>query len=316
MAARQSALREAGWGKTGRPVKFLILTKQRHICVFGLGEAGYLLASDLYKAGAVVSAYDPAKVATPDGVMRRAHPALAVRPADLILAVTPGADAKLALLQSLEAIRSDALYADLSSSSPHLKLELANFAEKRDLDFADVALMSMVPGNGLATPSLTAGPGAERYCDLVNGLGGRAETVDGGPGAAAARKLLRSVMMKGTAAVLVEAVRAGAVYDDLEWLWSNVEVELANADGDWMRRLITGSKVHARRRKSEMEAAASMLEDADVPSSMTRAVIASLDELQAGGELPELPRPDGEPHRPSPPRSAAERASEPGHGES
>lgn len=246
------------------------------------------MAADLLVAGAEVSAYDPAEVATPDGVQRFVHPSLAVRHADVVLGLTAGSDAPLALLQSLEAIGTESVYADLSTGSPQLKTELAGYAASRSIPFADVALMSMVPGNGLATPSLASGTGAEEYEGILNQLGGRVEFVDGPPGTAAAKKLLRSVMLKGTAAVLIEAVQAGAAFDDLDWLWSNLNREITGADEQWMRRLTTGSKTHARRRKAEMEAAATMLEDLDSPSVMTRATIASLGEL-IDGELPDLP---------------------------
>lgn len=271
--------------------KFLDLSEVAHICVFGLGEAGSLISADLVAAGAQVTAFDPAEVPTPDGVERFVHPALAVHGADLVLGVTAAADAELALLQSLEAVASDAAYADLSTASPELKQELAGYAAGRDLPFADVALMSMVPGNGLATPSLVAGTAAFHYCAIINSLGGQAQTIDGPPGAASAKKLLRSVMMKGTAAVLIEAVRAGAAADDLEWLWVNLADELSSADEPWMRRLVAGSKNHARRRTGEMEAALAMLDGLGVPSIMTAATIESLTEL-VDGEVPELPDQD------------------------
>jgi 3-hydroxyisobutyrate dehydrogenase-like beta-hydroxyacid dehydrogenase len=246
------------------------------------------MATDLVRAGADVAAYDPAEVRTPEGVNRFVHPALAVQRADLVIGATAASDATLSLLQAVEAIPSESLYADLSTGSPQLKAELAEYAAKRDLDFADVALMSMVPGNGLSTPALASGTGAERYCDLINPLGGDAEALNGPPGTAAAKKLLRSVMMKGTAAVLIEAVRAGAAFDDLEWLWSNLRKEIEGADERWMRRMVTGSKTHARRRKAEMEAAASMLDELEVPSDMTRATIVGLAQL-LDGDLPDLP---------------------------
>jgi 3-hydroxyisobutyrate dehydrogenase-like beta-hydroxyacid dehydrogenase len=291
-------------------VRFFGLAEQTKICVFGLGEAGSLIATDLQKAGAEVSAFDPADVATPEGVKRFVHPSLAARPADLVLSVTSGSDAKLALLQSLEAIRSDAIYADLSSSSPQQKSDLATYAERRELKYADVALMSMVPGNGVATISLAAGSGAHRYVELLNDHGGRAQVVDGPPGTAVAKKLLRSVMMKGTAAVMIEAVRAGAEVDDLEWLWSTITTEVTGADERWVRRLITGSKMHAARRTDEMQAAADMLTDLGLSAVMTQATVQSLTEL-IDGELPTLPESDGRARAThAPPRSSAERAAE------
>ncbi len=235
----------------------------------------------------MVVAFDPAEVPTPDGVTRLVHPALAVADAGLVLALTAACDAPLALLQALEAIGGDALYVDLSTGSPQMKRELAGHAAQRDLDFADAALMAMVPGTGLATPTLVSGHGAERYCSMINPLGGRADPLDGPAGAAAARKLLRSVMMKGTAAVLIEALRAGAAADDLDWLWANLSGEIEAADEQWLFRLVTGSKTHAGRRKAEMEAVAAMLDDLGQPAVMTRATIESLTEL-LDGDAPDL----------------------------
>lgn len=263
------------------------------VCLFGLGEAGSLLATDLVRAGASVTAYDPADVDTPAGVIRRAHPALALRPqdrsVDLVMAATGGDESRLALLQAVDAIDAGTIYADVATASPGVKLDLADEAIRRDVDFVDVALLGMVPGNGLATPALAAGPGATRLASLVNPLGARVEPITGPPGAATAKKLLRSVMMKGVASVLVESVRAGAAADDLEWLWANLTSELDRADDAWARRLIVGSGLHARRRLGEMQAAVALLEALEVSPTMTRATVATLRDLVDGAETPELP---------------------------
>ncbi|MDH3303416.1 MAG: NAD(P)-binding domain-containing protein [Acidimicrobiia bacterium] len=260
------------------------------ICVFGLGEAGSLFASDLATAGAEVIGFDPAEVGTPQGVKRAVHPALAVRNAELILSLTGEADSKLAMLQAIEAIDTDALYADLATSSPTVKLDLEAMAERKGFAFADVALLAMVPGHGLATPSLASGPGANRYAETINRFGGYVEPLAAATGVAAGRKLLRSVMMKGFAAVILEAVKAGAAADDLGWLWRNLSSEIERADDDWLRRIVLGSKVHARRRHSEMISATAMLQALGVDPVMTSATAASLAGLlDDESELPELP---------------------------
>lgn len=263
------------------------------MCLFGLGEAGSLLADDLVKAGADVTAYDPADVPTPTGVNRRAHPALALRPVDrsvdVVLSATGGTESRLALLQAVDAIDAGTIYADISTAAPGIKLDLADEAIRRDVEFVDVALLGMVPGNGLATPGLAAGPGAGRLADLVNPLGARLEPITGPPGTATAKKLMRSVLMKGVASVLVEAVRAGAAADDLDWLWANLTDEFDRADEGWMRRLVEGSGLHAKRRYSEMQAAVSLLEALEVSPIMTRATVATLRDLVDGAEIPDLP---------------------------
>ena len=260
------------------------------ICLFGLGEAGALFAADLVAAGADVIGFDPADVPTPSGVKRVVHPALAVRNAELIMAMTSAADSKLAMLQAIEAIPPGAVYADLATSSPTVKLDLEAMAERKNFAFADVALLSMVPGHGLATPSLASGPGAARYADIVNEFGGYVEPLAAETGVAAGRKLLRSVMMKGFAAVILEAVEAGSAADDLSWLWRNLSVEIERADEDWLRRMVLGSKLHARRRHDEMVSATAMLEALGVNPTMTAATTASLAGLlEDEAELPELP---------------------------
>ena len=260
------------------------------ICVFGLGEAGSLIATDLSKAGAEVIGFDPADVPTPPSVHRVVHPALAVRGADLIMSITAEADSRLALLQAIEAIRPDTLYADLATSSPLIKLELDALAKRKNLCFTDVALLAMVPGHGAATPSMASGPGAHRYADIVNQLGGQVEALAAATGVAAGRKLLRSVMMKGIAAVVLEAVRAGVAADDLSWLWRNLTTEIEGADEAWLRRLVLGSKLHARRRRDEMQSAAAMLQALGVDPTMTASTVRSLDQLLEGQtDPPELP---------------------------
>lgn len=258
------------------------------ICVFGLGEAGSVFASDLAAAGADVIGYDPADVATPPGVKRALHPALAVRDAVMIMSVTSEADSRLAMLQAIEAIGPETLYADLATSSPAVKLELEAMAGHKGFGFADVALLAVVPTSGLATASLASGPGAHDYAEMINQYGGQVEPLSAATGVAAGRKLLRSVMMKGFAAVVVEAVRAGAAADDLVWLWRNLSREIEGADDQWLRRMATGSTVHAIRRRDEMESAAAMLRDLGVEPVMTSATAESLSRM-SDAEMPELP---------------------------
>ena len=119
------------------------------IGVFGLGEAGSLFAADLTAAGAEVCAFDPAEVVTPEGVVRCATPAEAVAEASIVLTLVSGADAVTAATQALDAIPPGAIYADLGTGSAALKQQLAETVEPR-LRFVDVAMMTTVPGHGLA----------------------------------------------------------------------------------------------------------------------------------------------------------------------
>lgn len=241
------------------------------VTIFGLGEAGSLLAADIVAAGADVHAFDPAEVATPPGVTRHDDPADAVQETDLVMAVTAAVDAQGAIAQAWDRLHRGTLYADLSTAPPTLKQDLSDTATLRGLSFADVALLATVPGNGLATPSLVSGSGADRYAEIVNGLGGDVDVIGDTPGDAAARKLLRSVVMKGLAALVIEAVEAAQKLDLDRWLLTHLDQLIEDADGGLLRRLVSGTEIHAERRAIEMESVTALLESVGVEPAMSRA---------------------------------------------
>ena len=255
---------------------------------FGLGEAGSLISADLVAAGATVTGYDPAPRPTPAGVRRAADPRAALEGAQLVMAVTAAADAMGALTQALDAIPAGAVYADLSTASPVRKRELAAVAEARSLAFVDVALMAMVPGNGLFTIALASGPGADRYAALLAPVGVPVEPIGDEPGRAATRKLLRSVVMKGLPALIIESMRAAEAAGLAEVTWDNLIGQINAADAEFMRTLVEGTATHSVRRLAEMEAATELLESLGTDPLMTSATVESLRRMPAEG-LPELP---------------------------
>jgi 3-hydroxyisobutyrate dehydrogenase-like beta-hydroxyacid dehydrogenase len=260
------------------------------ICVFGLGEAGSLIAADLAAAGVEVRGYDPAPVPTPTGVTRHDDPVAAVEGVDVVLALTAAADAPTALAQALDAIPRGAVYADLSTASAGLKQRLAATADGARLGFVDVALMSTVPGTGLLTPALASGPAASAFVAAMAPLGMPVDHAGDEAGLAASRKLLRSVVMKGLAALVIESMRAAGAAGLGEETWHNLVAQLTAADEGLIRRLVTGAGPHATRRLHEMEATVELLAELGVDPVMTRSTVAHLAGLADGTEsLPALP---------------------------
>lgn len=256
------------------------------VCVLGLGEAGAAIAADLAALPqAEVHAYDPGEVATPAGVIRHDDPGAAAAGADLVLAVTHAAHAAAALDQVLHALPAGAIYADLSTSSPALKRQLAGIAAAAGVGFVDVALMSPVPGTGLRTPALVSGAAADGFVALVAPLGMPLETAGDEAGQAAARKLLRSVVMKGLAALLLESLRAAEAAGLAAETWDNLVSQLSSIDEALVRRLVSGTGAHALRRLHEMEATVELLTELGVEPTMTRATATSLRRLALGPRL-------------------------------
>ncbi len=256
------------------------------VAVLGLGEAGSLVAADLARCGDEVGGYDPAPVGPISGVSRYDSPDAATAGCTLVLAMTPSSRAGALLEQVAGSVDEGAIYADLSTGSPGLKEALAEVAVAHGLLFADVALMAPVPGRGLATPALASGTGAEQYADLINSRGGSVEVVDDRAGTAAARKLLRSVVMKGLSALLIESTEAAIAYGQAEWFWNHLVDQLTSIDEALLKRLRWGPATHAERRLEEMEAALSLLTELGVPATMTTATIAQLRRLHVSSPSP------------------------------
>ncbi len=257
------------------------------ICIFGLGEAGALIAADLVAAGATVAAFDPAGIEAPEGVQLHDSATEAVVGAELIMSVTTPARAPAALSQALEAIGDDAIYADLSTGSPNMKRGLALTADRADIPFADVALLSSIPGVGLRARALASGSGGERYAELLKPLGADVSFCGEEAGKAASRKYLRAIMLRGVGAIAVEALQSGHSADDVEWLWSNMTEEISAGD-NWLEESVTRLGPFAQRRRRELDSCLLYLNDLGVDPIMTRSTIEMLRRIEANG-LPTIP---------------------------
>jgi 3-hydroxyisobutyrate dehydrogenase-like beta-hydroxyacid dehydrogenase len=251
------------------------------IAVLGLGEAGSVLAAGL-AAAADVHGFDPRVQPSLPGVTLAASAAEAVAEAPVVLAVTAAQDAGQALGSAAAALGPGALYADLATSGPKHKRELAELAAAHGVRFVDVALVSPVLARGVRTPALASGEAAEELAALLNPLGMDVVAIGGEPGQAAAQKLLRSVLLKGMAALLVETLRAAEAAGVEQWLWRNVVEQLSSADEAFAVRLLEGTARHAERRVHEMDAVVELLEELGqqpVMSPATRDVLASVARL-------------------------------------
>jgi 3-hydroxyisobutyrate dehydrogenase-like beta-hydroxyacid dehydrogenase len=242
----------------------------RVVAVLGLGEAGSDISRDLLAAGITVRGYDPV-VTAPAGVFVAHSDAEACEGVDLVLSLTTAHESEAAFEAAVPGLRSGVLYADLNTSSAGCKLRIAERAADNGVAFADVAMMSPVPGRGIRTPMLVSGAAAGEVVAALNALGGSAEWLPGPAGVAASRKLVRSVFYKGLAAAVVEALRAARAADCEDWLRENITTELITADASTLDRLEAGSVAHAVRRTDEMAAAADLLTELGVPPRIAAA---------------------------------------------
>jgi 3-hydroxyisobutyrate dehydrogenase-like beta-hydroxyacid dehydrogenase len=253
------------------------------VALLGLGEAGSALAGDLVAAGASVRGFDPAVGGEVAGVQRAADACAAVTGSDVVLSVTAASGAVEAAGDAASGLRTGQVYADLNASGAALKRTVAAVVAPTGAQFADVALMGVVPRDGLRTPALVSGPGAQAFAAALRPLGMPVEVLGGEPGAAAARKLLRSVFMKGLAASCLESLRAARAAGCEEWMRAEIEAVLAGADAPLVERLVTGSARHATRRRGEVADARELLTELGVEPRVTTAAGGWLAQLEQEG---------------------------------
>ncbi|MGW0807335.1 DUF1932 domain-containing protein [Nonomuraea sp. NPDC002799] len=223
----------------------------------------------------------------------------AVRGADVVIAVTTGADSVTACAESRPYLKPGAIYADLSTSAPGDKQCIAELVESVGATAVDGAIMAPIPLRGLATPVIASGRAADGFAAFANGHGMDVTPIGGSPGDAAARKLLRSVLVKGLSALAIEAQRAAEAAGLAEWFWEHLLETVTDADERFMVRLLQGAGEHSGRRVHEMHAATRMLEELGVHHAMTDATAATLERVATTG-VPPIPGKHLEAPAPSP----------------
>lgn len=257
------------------------------IAVLGLGEAGSIYAAGLADLGHAVVTFDPLGPAAPEGVTVAASSADAVSASDLVLSLAGGASAEAAANEALPHMADGTVYADMNTCSPATKKAMSTSATTHGVLFTDVAILAPVPRAGIRTPLLASGPGGRRFEELLSPAGipiTRVGGSDDAAGASASLKMLRSVFMKGLAAVLLETLSAAERQGDAEWMRRQIIAELDSGGEQLVERMLDGTRAHAGRRIQEMSDARQHLESLDSPSWITEATIRWLRTIAAGGD--------------------------------
>ena len=247
--------------------------------ILGLGEAGSAFAAGLATGAKEVRGFDPADVDAIPGAVMCPTPADAVADADVVLAFTHAAQAVDAARSAVGHMRPGAFYADLATGNAGLKRTLADLARGQGLRFVDGAIMNPVPLQGVATPVELAGDDPDELAALLTAAGMRVTVVGTEPGVAATRKLLRSIVVKGLSALIIESLRAADKAGQADWFRGHLQEVLTGIDDTFVARLVTGTLTHRVRRVHEMEAVVSLLRELGEPpltADATRQVIDSV----------------------------------------
>ena len=267
------------------------------IAFIGFGEAGQAIASGL-QGVEQIAAWDILFPAAGGTTLKRAAAAIGVRCTGSAADAVRGADTIISAVtaaSSVDAARSVKLhlarqpfFLDINSVSPGRKQETAK-ALGDTARYVDVAVLAPIHPARHQTPMLVGGPHAAAVAPAMSALGMRVTVASNEIGAAAAIKMVRSVMIKGIEALTLEcflaAARAGVV-DEVAASMKN------NYPGlDWTRMVpynLERMASHGERRAAEMEESADTLRELGVEPLMTMATVRRQREMGQIGQQPSV----------------------------
>jgi 3-hydroxyisobutyrate dehydrogenase-like beta-hydroxyacid dehydrogenase len=268
------------------------------ISFIGFGEAGQAIAAGLRDEGVgQMAAWDILfpqhagerlrQAAAPIGVRCAASAADAVREADIVISAVTAASSVDAAQSITGHLAGKPYVLDINSVSPGRKQQTANRLGDT-ARYVDVAVLAPIHPARHKTPMLLAGADAEALAPTLAALGMRTTIAGAEIGAAAAIKMVRSVMIKGIEALTLEcflaAARAGVI-DEVATSMKN------NYPGlDWAKIVpynLERMASHGERRAAEMEEVADTLRELGVEPLMTTATVKRQREMgQIGTQQP------------------------------
>jgi len=268
------------------------------LCFIGFGEAGQAIASGLRESGIEsIAAWDILFPAAEGAGLRTAGEKIgarltasaadAVRGTDIIISAVTAASSLDAARSVEPHLSGNPYFLDINSVSPGRKKATESLLGAK-ARYVDVAILAPIYPARHQTPMLLAGPHAEMVLPLlIDELDMRGAIAGHEIGAAAALKMIRSVMIKGIEALTLEcflaASRAGIVDEVAASLKNNYPTL------DWNRVIeynLERMASHGVRRAEEMDQVAETLRELGIDPLMATATSTRQREMGQVGKEP------------------------------
>jgi 3-hydroxyisobutyrate dehydrogenase-like beta-hydroxyacid dehydrogenase len=252
--------------------------------LIGFGEAGRIIGSAIAASGVDLAVHDRVLLdATRGPAVRAAIEAAGAIPVEdlaaladreVVLSLVTPATAVPAAAGFAPHASSGVLYVDLNSTAPGSKHEVAAaFTGVRVVD--GVMTGGGIQLDGAKIPISLAGPDAAEAAQLLGQAGLNVAVVGSEIGAAAALKMLRSVVIKGMEGLWVEALLAAREMDVVEPLLAMIEETLDRYSArDFATMLVTTHVAHAGRRQVEVRMARDTVAGTGVPPLLSDGIVA------------------------------------------
>ena len=260
---------------------FLNLQNSPTVCILGFGMAGRPIARGLAEAGLAQVRVWKRPPWRPEHLDASDHPAIrmtesmeeAVGGADLVLSLVT-TESALDTARSASSVVRNAVYLDLNTTTPEVKMEIGRVIEAGGSQPIDGAICDPAEVYGHKVVTLISGPEAHSLSEAMARYGMQLQVLSKRMGDASALKVVRSVFTKGLMMTFLEAIeaarRCGLVEEMLESIAGTVE---GLSLRDLALSLAGTSLIVAERRAQEMEGVVSTLESLGVDSHISSAAL-------------------------------------------
>lgn len=264
------------------------------IAIIGLGEVGRCYAKPLHEAGYELLLCEAKPSAAALELSNQCNLPLHnqlgdwLTAADWVISCVTGAFALTVMQQTLKFVKNGIGFADFTTASPEIKRQAAKEASEQGVRYVDTAIMGAISLNGVRTPLLASGQGAEEMKVVIEQSGGRMQVIqDGAAGDAISLKILRSVFTKGMEALSVELLTSAEKQGVREKLYEQLEDIDQTPLRSFIDMLVRTHVIHAKRRAHEVHEANNELISQGLPSLVLPGVEQRF--LDTGSKLDKAP---------------------------
>jgi 3-hydroxyisobutyrate dehydrogenase-like beta-hydroxyacid dehydrogenase len=254
------------------------------VTFIGFGEAGQAIASGLREEGIErIAAWD-ILFPEPDGEKLKAaggkigvrlasSAADAARNTDMIISAVTAASSYEAAQSVAPHLSGNPWYLDINSVSPGRKQDTEKLLADK-ARYVDVAVIAPIHPKRHRTSLLISGQHTQAVSPLLNDLEMQFTVVGDGTGAAAAIKMIRSVMIKGIEALTLECFLAARRAGVLDEVTSSLKNNYPGLDWPIMSEYnLERMASHGERRAAEMEESAATLRELGLDPLMVDATV-------------------------------------------
>ncbi|MEN9751857.1 MAG: hypothetical protein RLZZ600_904, partial [Actinomycetota bacterium] len=209
----------------------------------------------------------------------------AVSGADVVLSLTSPMQA-LKTAREVAALISDsgAIYADLNQATPSTKRSLAtNFPEGMFVDG------SLAVSGSEADPELAlsaSGPATQKLADALSGLPITVDVVSAVPGDAAARALLRSLLVEGISNAVIDTLWAAETLGMQDWAFDEVLREFDGSSAASIKASLASTSKNFKPLQMEMQNVLEMLSESGYESTMLAPIQFNHGRIMHGKKIP------------------------------